>query len=161
MESPLCSTSKIRLSFCSPLASWLPASRYITSWALNCRHPGIGYTRHLQRQGSLLVAVFEFDWAGTSHRTMAAKTAKTLSSGTLRVPYMPMTVHAIPCPPPILQDDFDGCRIPGGVDLWSKGGFYSPGECFSGYRAMCTQTSAATNGWPIQDGETVVRCVPE
>jgi hypothetical protein len=92
---------------------------------------------------------------------MAAKTAKTLSSGTLRVPYMPMTVHAIPCPPPILPDDFDGCRIPGGVDLWSKGGFYSPGECFSGYRAMCTQMLAVSNGWPIQDGETVVRCVPE
>ncbi|EHK40059.1 hypothetical protein TRIATDRAFT_89220 [Trichoderma atroviride IMI 206040] len=92
---------------------------------------------------------------------MAAKTAKTLSSGPLRVPYMPMTVHAIPCPPPILPDDFDGCRIPGGVDLWSKGGFYSPGECFSGYRAMCTQTSAVSSGWPIQDGETVVRCVPD
>ncbi|PTB37721.1 hypothetical protein M441DRAFT_82806 [Trichoderma asperellum CBS 433.97] len=92
---------------------------------------------------------------------MAAKTAKTLSSGTLRVPYMPMTVHAIPCPAPILQDDFDGCRVPGGVELWSRGGFYSPGECFSGYRAMCTQTSAVSNGWPIQDGETVVRCIPE
>ncbi|KAL6888077.1 hypothetical protein GGI43DRAFT_431002 [Trichoderma evansii] len=92
---------------------------------------------------------------------MAAKTAKTLSSGTLHVPYMPMTVHAIPCPAPILQDDFDGCRIPGGVELWSKGGFYSPGVCFSGYRAMCTQTSAVSNGWPIQEGETVVRCIPE
>ncbi|UKZ64891.1 uncharacterized protein TrAtP1_006099 [Trichoderma atroviride] len=42
-----------------------------------------------------------------------------------------------------------------------RGGFYSPGECFSGYRAMCTQTSAVSSGWPIQDGETVVRCVPD
>jgi hypothetical protein len=73
---------------------------------------------------------------------------------------MPMTVQAIPCPAPILQDDFDACRIPGGVELWSNGGFYSPGECFVGYRAMCTQTSAVSNGWPIQKEETVVRCIP-
>ncbi|KAH6609029.1 drug transporter [Trichoderma cornu-damae] len=86
--------------------------------------------------------------------------AGTHSSGTRQVPYMPMTVQAIPCPAPILQDDFDSCRIPGGVDLWSNGGFYSPGECFVGYRAMCTQTAAVSNGWPIQKGETVVRCIP-
>lgn len=72
-----------------------------------------------------------------------------------------MTVQAIPCPPPILQSDFEGCRIPGGIELWSNGGFYSPGECFEGYRAMCTQTSPVSNGWPIRNEETVVRCVPE
>ncbi|KAL6801254.1 hypothetical protein GGI42DRAFT_343301 [Trichoderma sp. SZMC 28013] len=91
---------------------------------------------------------------------MAARTS-TLSSGTRRVLYMPMTVQAIPCPPPILQSDFDGCRIPGGLELWSNGGFYSPGECFEGYRAECTQTSPVSNGWSIRNEETVVRCVPD
>ncbi|KAL6794242.1 hypothetical protein J3E68DRAFT_437410 [Trichoderma sp. SZMC 28012] len=91
---------------------------------------------------------------------MAARTS-TLSSGTRRVLYMPMTIQAIPCPPPILQSDFDGCRIPGGLELWSNGGFYSPGECFEGYRAMCTLTSPVSNGWPIRHEETVVRCVPD
>ncbi|EHK19283.1 uncharacterized protein TRIVIDRAFT_69279 [Trichoderma virens Gv29-8] len=86
---------------------------------------------------------------------------RTLSSGTKQVLYMPMTIQAIPCPPPILQSDFDGCRIPGGIELWSNGGFYSPGECFEGYRAMCTQTSPVSNGWPIRNEETVVRCVPD
>ncbi|RFU79292.1 drug transporter [Trichoderma arundinaceum] len=86
--------------------------------------------------------------------------ARTLSSGTKQVPYMPMTVQAIPCPAPVLQGDFDSCRIPGGIELWSNGGFYSPGECFVGYRAMCTQASAVSNGWPILKGETVVRCIP-
>ncbi|KAL7944882.1 hypothetical protein V8C42DRAFT_323982 [Trichoderma barbatum] len=74
---------------------------------------------------------------------------------------MPMTIHAIPCPPPILQSDFDACRVPGGIELWSNGGFYSPGGCFDGYRALCTQTSPASNGWPIRGEETVVRCVPD
>ncbi|KAK5992986.1 hypothetical protein PT974_06411 [Cladobotryum mycophilum] len=87
-------------------------------------------------------------------------TASTLSSGTKEVPYMPMTLQAIPCPAPVLEDDFDSCRIPGGLDLWSNGGFYSPGECFVGYRAMCTQTSALSNGWPIRESETAVRCIP-
>ncbi|TFB02878.1 hypothetical protein CCMA1212_005250 [Trichoderma ghanense] len=85
----------------------------------------------------------------------------TLSSGTKRVPCMPMTIEAIPCPAPILQSDFDNCRVPGGLELWSNGGFYSPGECFTGYYARCTQTAPVSNGWPIQREETVVRCIPE
>ncbi|KAL6876881.1 hypothetical protein J3F83DRAFT_426731 [Trichoderma novae-zelandiae] len=86
---------------------------------------------------------------------------RTLSSGTKQVPYMPMTIEAIPCPAPVLQTDFDNCRIPGGLELWSKGGFYSPGECFTGYYARCTQTAPISNGWPVQREETVVRCIPE
>ncbi|KAL7802065.1 hypothetical protein V8C44DRAFT_370755 [Trichoderma aethiopicum] len=85
----------------------------------------------------------------------------TLSSGTKRVPYMPMTIEIIPCSAPILQSDFDNCQIPGGLELWANGGFYSPGECFTGYYARCTQTAPVSNGWPIQREETVVRCIPE
>ncbi|KAL7807097.1 hypothetical protein V8C26DRAFT_439708 [Trichoderma gracile] len=85
----------------------------------------------------------------------------TLSSGTKRVPYMPMSIEFIPCPAPVLQSDFDSCRIPGGLELWADGGFYSPGECFTGYYARCTQTAPVSNGWPIQREETVVRCIPE
>jgi hypothetical protein len=85
----------------------------------------------------------------------------TLSSGTKRVPYMPMTIEFIPCPAPVLQSDFDSCRIPGGLELWANGGFYSPGECFTGYYARCTQTAPVSSGWPIQREETVVRCIPE
>ncbi|OTA06376.1 hypothetical protein A9Z42_0071150 [Trichoderma parareesei] len=85
----------------------------------------------------------------------------TLSSGTKRVPYMPLTIEFIPCPAPVLQSDFDSCRIPGGLELWANGGFYSPGECFTGYYARCTQTAPVSSGWPIQKEETVVRCIPE
>ena len=84
----------------------------------------------------------------------------TLTSGTLTVPYMPMTVQALECLPPVLEEDFDHCRIPGGVDLWSSGGFYSPGQCFAGYKAQCTQTRVRDDEWPLHEGETAVRCIP-
>lgn len=86
--------------------------------------------------------------------------ASTLTSGTKAIPYMPMTVEAIACPAPVLPDDFDNCLIPGGIDMWSRGGFYSPGQCFVGYRAMCTQTAVASDGWPVREEETAVRCIP-
>lgn len=81
----------------------------------------------------------------------------TLVSGTLSVPYIAMTVPILDCPPPVLQQDFESCRIPGGIELWTSGGFFSPGVCFSGYRAVCTQTSPR---WPTATGETAVRCIP-
>ncbi|POR33819.1 Uncharacterized protein TPAR_05994 [Tolypocladium paradoxum] len=84
----------------------------------------------------------------------------TLSSGARAVPYMGMTNQAIPCSAPILASDFGGCRVPGGVELWSRHGFYSPGVCFVGYSPLCTQTREPSNGWPMQKGETAVRCVP-
>lgn len=85
----------------------------------------------------------------------------TLKSGTKAVPYMLMTLEAIPCPAPVLPDDFDNCRIPGGLNMWSKRGFYSPGKCFAGYLAACTQTAVETEGWPVRVDETAVRCIPE
>lgn len=92
---------------------------------------------------------------------LTTHTSGTLTSGTLTVPYMPMTIKVLDCAPPILKPDFERCRIPGGIDLWTSDGFYSPGQCFIGYRAACTQTAAASHGWPIRSGETVVKCVPQ
>ncbi|PHH80615.1 hypothetical protein CDD80_618 [Ophiocordyceps camponoti-rufipedis] len=62
-----------------------------------------------------------------------------------------MTKSAMPCSAPVLPTDFERCLIPGGVDFWTQGGFYSPGVCFTGYRPLCTQTAGT---------ETAVRCVP-
>ncbi|KAM4055991.1 hypothetical protein HRG_002916 [Hirsutella rhossiliensis] len=85
----------------------------------------------------------------------------TLSSAGKAVPYMRMTDRAVPCQEPIMAADFAECRIPGGVDLWTRNGFYSPGVCFVGYMAHCTQTVGPSDGWPLRDGETAVRCIPE
>lgn len=74
---------------------------------------------------------------------------------------MPMTNPAVVCPPPILASDFDSCRIQGGVDLWWRNGFYSPGVCFAGYRPSCTLTKFPGAEWPLREGETAVRCIPE
>ena len=84
----------------------------------------------------------------------------TLKDGTRTALYMPMTMAGIDCPPPVLENNFDGCRIPGGAQLWEAGGYYSPGLCFIGYVAACTQTRLPSNEWPVQNGETVVRCIP-
>lgn len=73
----------------------------------------------------------------------------TVVDGT--IPSMPMTKSAMPCSAPVLPTDFERCLIPGGVDFWTQGGFYSPGVCFTGYRPLCTQTAGT---------ETAVRCVP-
>ncbi|PHH93243.1 hypothetical protein CDD83_9513 [Cordyceps sp. RAO-2017] len=86
---------------------------------------------------------------------------KTLHSGSKAIPYLPMTDSAIPCPGPVLIADFQHCRVPGGVELWERGGFYSPGVCFAGYKPSCTQTAEPSDGWPLRAGETAVRCVPE
>ncbi|KAI9896319.1 hypothetical protein N3K66_008491 [Trichothecium roseum] len=83
----------------------------------------------------------------------------TLTAGTTTVPYMALTTRAMACAPPVLTDNFRGCRVPGDVAFWESGGFYSPGNCFRGYRALCTQTTA--EWWPIRDAETVVRCIPD
>ncbi|RDA91879.1 hypothetical protein CP533_0387 [Ophiocordyceps camponoti-saundersi (nom. inval.)] len=77
------------------------------------------------------------------------------------IPSMPMTESAMACAAPVLPADFERCRVPGGIDLWSRGGFYSPGVCFISYRALCTQSTASSDGWPHHAEETVVRCVPE
>lgn len=87
--------------------------------------------------------------------------ASTLSSAGKAVPYMRMTDRAIPCQEPIMAADFKECRIPGGVDLWTRRGFYSPGVCFVGYMPHCTQTIELSDAWPLRDGETTVRCIPE
>lgn len=71
---------------------------------------------------------------------------------------MPMTTQPLACPAPVLTADFDRCSVPGGLNLWRDGGHYSPGVCFIGYVALCTQT--ATAPWPISKDETAVRCVP-
>ncbi|KAK3182523.1 hypothetical protein K4F52_006163 [Lecanicillium sp. MT-2017a] len=84
----------------------------------------------------------------------------TLSDGTKTAKYMPMTSQPLLCAPPVLPEDLDTCGVPGGGDLWSGGGFYSPGQCFIGYVAMCTQTTAAGGGWPVRSEETAVRCIP-
>lgn len=84
----------------------------------------------------------------------------TLTSASLTIPYMPMTIPIIDCGPPILESDFDHCRIPGGVEFWSSNGFYSPGQCFVGYQAECTQTRVRDDAWPIDEGETAVMCIP-
>lgn len=89
-----------------------------------------------------------------------AATTQAMEGTTTKIPTMPMTVQGINCPAPILTDDFSNCRIPGGVDMWASGGFYSPGVCFVGYQAQCTQTKVAKSEYPIQPGETVVRCIP-
>lgn len=78
-------------------------------------------------------------------------------SGTVTVPYMAWTHTELICEPPIQTRHFSECGIPGGSIFWRSGGFYSPGACFEGYRAECTQTSAR---WPIRHGETAVRCIP-
>lgn len=91
---------------------------------------------------------------------MRTDTPRTLTSGTLTVPYMPLTRKSIDCFAPILPNDFDHCGLPGGEALWTGGGFYSPGVCFEGYHALCTQTTAASDGWPVRAEETAVRCVP-
>ena len=85
---------------------------------------------------------------------------ETLISGTLTVPCVPMTVPILDCPPPILETDFQNCRVPGGLSLWSANGFYSPGICFQGYQAECTQTDVRGDAWPIDEGETAVMCIP-
>lgn len=87
--------------------------------------------------------------------------ASTLSSGGKTVPYMRMMDRAIPCQGPIQAADFQACRVPGGVYVWTRGGFYSPRVCFVGYRPQCTQTAESSDGWPLRDGETAVRCIPE
>ncbi|KEY65684.1 hypothetical protein S7711_11162 [Stachybotrys chartarum IBT 7711] len=84
----------------------------------------------------------------------------TLTSGFVSVPYMAMTMQPIDCPAPILPDDFEACRVPGGLELWSRGGFYSPGVCFFGYRAQCTYAANDSVVWPVDEAETAVRCVP-
>ncbi|UNI24828.1 hypothetical protein JDV02_010544 [Purpureocillium takamizusanense] len=86
---------------------------------------------------------------------------QTLSSGTKQVPYMAMTDAAMACAAPIVASDFDKCRMPGGVDLWERQGFYSPGVCFAGYNPLCPQTRPPQEEWPLRVGETAVRCVPE
>lgn len=90
----------------------------------------------------------------------ATAPTETLKSGTRTVPYIAMTSQPILCPAPVLAGDFESCQIPGGVSLWSTGGFYSPGVCFLGYEALCTQTDPKQLAWSIRPGETVVRCVP-
>ena len=84
-----------------------------------------------------------------------------VTSGTATAPYMPLTVQALDCPGPILHEDFDRCRIPGGPEFWENGGFYSPGMCFEGYTAGCTEAKTFNNGFPVRRGETAVKCVPE
>ncbi len=86
---------------------------------------------------------------------------QTLSSGTKQIPYMTMTDAAMACAAPIRATDFDKCRVPGGVDLWERQGFYSPGVCFAGYDPLCSQTRPPSEEWPLRVGETAVRCVPE
>ncbi|KJZ75394.1 hypothetical protein HIM_05320 [Hirsutella minnesotensis 3608] len=83
-----------------------------------------------------------------------------LSSGSKTIPYMRMTETAIPCAVPILAKDFAYCQVPGGVELWNQNGFYSPGVCFTGYKARCTQTAPPGREWPLREQETAVRCVP-
>lgn len=73
---------------------------------------------------------------------------------------MVMTTQPVACPAPVLTADFDRCSVPGGVELWKNWGYYSPGVCFIGYVALCTQTSAPLGGFPIAKDETAVRCVP-
>ena len=90
----------------------------------------------------------------------AAMVTSTLRDGTKTAKYMLMTSQPLLCSPPLLPEDLDSCGVPGGNALWSEGGFYSPGQCFIGYNAMCTQTSADNGGWPIRPEETVVRCIP-
>lgn len=85
---------------------------------------------------------------------------ETLTSGTLTVPCVPMTMPILDCPPPVLEADFQNCRVPGGLSFWSANGFYSPGICFQGYQAECTQTDVRGDAWPIDDGETAVMCIP-
>lgn len=87
---------------------------------------------------------------------MASKAA-ALSSTTRA---MTMTTQPLTCTAPVLTADFENCHVPGGLDLWQNWGYYSPGVCFIGYVALCTQTSAPSNGWPVADDETAVRCVP-
>ncbi|VUC20072.1 unnamed protein product [Clonostachys rosea] len=87
----------------------------------------------------------------------ATATVETFTSGSLTIPHMVMTTKDIQCPPPILLKNFGDCHIPGGTDLWASDGFYSPGQCFSGYAGMCTQTAPL---WSLAEGETAVRCIP-
>jgi hypothetical protein len=87
-------------------------------------------------------------------------TGSMLSNGAITVAYMPMTSAELQCSPPIMEYSFEKCGVPGGIKMWSGGGFYSPGVCFVDYRASCTQTKASSPGWPIRNGETVVRCIP-
>lgn len=92
----------------------------------------------------------------SSHNTME----QTLTTGTKKVPFMPMTTQAVNCPPPILAAEFADCRVPGGTEFWSSEGFYSPGVCFVGYQAACSLTSLHKNEWPLRPQETAVRCIP-
>lgn len=73
---------------------------------------------------------------------------------------MTMTTQPLACTAPVLTADFENCHVLGGLDLWQDWGYYSPGVCFIGYVSLCTQTSAPSNGWPIAEDETAVRCVP-
>ncbi|KAJ3474071.1 hypothetical protein NLG97_g10007 [Lecanicillium saksenae] len=82
--------------------------------------------------------------------TFASETAQTV----------PMTTQPLVCPAPVLTADFDSCSVPGGIELWQDWGYYSPGICFIGYVALCTQTTAPSGGRPISIDETAVRCVP-
>ena len=86
---------------------------------------------------------------------------QTLSSGTKQIPYLAMTDPGVACAAPVYASDFDRCRVPGGIDLWTRQGFYSPGVCFAGYSAACTQTRPPSDEWPLRVGETAVRCIPE
>lgn len=73
---------------------------------------------------------------------------------------MPMTTQPLVCPPPVLTADFDRCSVPGGIELWKNGGYFSPGVCFIGYVALCTQSGSGPGESPIAKDETAVRCVP-
>ena len=83
------------------------------------------------------------------------------TSGDESAPYLALTTEAVECSEPILYEDFIDCGIPGGPELWREGGFYSPGMCFIGYTAACTETKGFSGGFPIWKGETAVKCVPK
>lgn len=95
---------------------------------------------------------------------MADKATSTgyATLGTESVPFVAVTTEAIECADPILYEDFADCNIPGGQELWRQGGFYSPGVCFVGYTAGCTETKTGyREGFPVRRGETAVKCVPK
>lgn len=131
---------------------------------LNQRH----FKRHHQNRFENIITTLIINHAATANMAVVMQRAppttaiptRTLTSGTRKVQYMVMTSQALLCPPPVLTDDFDYCQIPGGLSLWAQGGFYSPGVCFIGYEAQCTQTDEKRLAWPIRPGETVVRCIP-
>jgi hypothetical protein len=93
--------------------------------------------------------------------TSATYSASYVTIGADSVPYLALTTEAVECPDPILYEDFIDCGVPGGPELWRQGGFYSPGMCFIGYTAACTETKGFSGGFSIRKGETAVKCVPK